>query len=171
MKKGHELIKPVLDTFPGLPERLSNLFGKGKTWWYSHGYELRKDNPLANGNLSAVDHVLKMCDQYEAAMPGAGKALAENLIAELHSRFRADYPEMTDREIRRNLNHEFFEAIDKLDESDLDSKTVLELGALEAELGDIRRVVDDTISIIRAKKRRKEIGAATREKFSTNGKH
>lgn len=170
MKKGFEIVKPVLDAFPGIPERLSYLFGKNKSWYYSHGYALRRDDPMANGSLSPIDHALRMCDEYDTAAPGAGKALAENLIAELQSRFHARCAEISDREIRRSLNQEYFEAIDKLDESDLDEKSALELGALESEFSDIRRVVDSTISIIRAKKRRKEIGQNTHEKFGANGK-
>lgn len=157
MKKGFELIKPVLEAFPGLPEKLTNLFGKGKTWWYSHGYPLKADDPLSNGNLSGIDHALRLCDQYEAAHIGAGKALSENLIAELRARFdETEYAEVSDREIRQKIFNEFFEAVRELDKNNLQDKTPLELGALESELYDIRKAIDDLISITRAEKRRKE---------------
>lgn len=156
--KGFEIVKLVLDHFPGLPEKLTNLFGKCKTWYYSHGYELKKDNPLSNGNESAVDRVLKMVDQYEAAAPGAGKMLAKLVAHELMHRFDVEEVELSDRELRRNLNAEFFEAVNELDKSNLADKTVLQLGCCESELSDIRTAVDAAISAVRAEKRRKEAG-------------
>ena len=157
--KGFEIVKPVLDRFPGLPEKMTNLFGKCKTWYYSHGYELKKDNPLSNGNESAVDRVLQMVDQYQAATPGAGKMLAKNLAHELDHRFDdEEQVKLSDRELRRNLNAEFFEAVNELDKSNLADKTVLQLGCCESELSDIRTAVDAAIAAVRAEKRRKEAG-------------
>jgi hypothetical protein len=83
MQKGHALVKRVFDKFPALPERLHRLFSNSATWYRSHGYPLKKDDPLQNGNLSAVDHLLRMADEYEAAMPGAGQFLGEQLAAEI----------------------------------------------------------------------------------------
>lgn len=160
MRKGFEIIKPVLDRFPGLPEKLNNLFGKGKTWWYSHGYASRKDDPNQNGNLSPVDHALHFIEQYKAIDSDAGKMLAENVIAELLSRFHIECAEKSDREFRQNLNEEFFEAMRQFDIADLKDQSPIELGKTESEFTDIRRVIDEFIAVVRAEKRRKEVSLA-----------
>lgn len=170
--KGHELIKPVLDKFPGLPEKLAYLFGKSAVWWRSHGYELRRDNPLANGNLSPVDHVLTFLERYRAAEFEAGKQLAENLISELRARFHAACAgDVSDREIRHDLFTEFFEAVRELDKSDLKQQSILELGKTDSELADIEAAVGRARSAVRAEKRRKEIGASVGERFGSNGRN
>ena len=154
MKKGYQIVKKIFDRFPALPVKLSNLFGKSDTWHRSHGYELKKDNPLANGNLSAVDYILRMVDEYEAAAPGAGKMLADELAAEFRVRFTPiDIAPLPDRDLRRGLNKEFFEAMDELEKSDISQKSEIELAKTDAELSQIEAKIGDARAHVRAQMR------------------
>jgi len=156
-KKGYEIIKPVLEKFHGLPVRLANLFGKSDDWYRSHGYPLRADDALSNGSLSAVDHFLRMVDEYEAARPGAGTYLGEVLAAELRARFLDHPPTCDDRQIRQSLNTEFFEALRELDKKDLQNQTELELAKTDKELSEIEKAIGDARAHVRAELRKKQI--------------
>jgi hypothetical protein len=158
VKKAYELIKPVLERFPGLPESLHRLFKKSAVWYRSHGYELRNDNPLSNGNPSALDHLFEMADQYEAAAPGAGKALLENIGVEGRVRYAPEPLSCDDRELRRSLNKEFYEALEELDKKDLSDQSPLELVRTEAELAQIETVIAYAIAHVRAEMKRKQSG-------------
>lgn len=156
--KGYTLVKKVLEKYHALPGKLSNLFGKTDTWWRSHGYELTRDNPLSNGNLSPVDHVLKMVDQYDAAERGAGKMLAEGLAEELRARFAEATETLDDRAIRRHLNKEFYEAMDELEKSDLVEKSDLELAAADGELAQIETQIGYARAHVRAEQKKRNGG-------------
>lgn len=153
MKKGYEIIKPVLDRFTGLPVRLSELFGKSAVWYRSHGYALRRDDAMANGNLSAVDHLLKFADEYEAAVPGAGFMLGELIASEFRARYnagRAEAEEVSDRQMRLGLHKEFFEAMRELETSDLAEKSEFQLLKTDKELAEIETAVADARARVRA---------------------
>ena len=157
MQKGYQIVRKVLERFNALPGKLSNLFDKSETWYRSHGYELRRDNPLANGNLSAVDQILRMADEYEAAKPGAGKMLAEELHCEMRARYGAECEAPSDRQIRRNLNKEFFEAVEELDKSDLKDKSEFELRKVDDEFAHIESAIIHARAHIRAEWRQKSV--------------
>jgi hypothetical protein len=156
VKKGHELVKTILDNFHGLPEKLHRLFKKSAVWYRSHGYELRQDNPLSNGNLSAVDHLFELADQYEAAAPGAGKMLLDLIGVEARVRYSQELENCDDRALRRSLNKEFFEAIEELDKKDLSDQSLLELARTESELAQIETVVGYAIAHVRTEIKRKQ---------------
>lgn len=156
MKKGFELIKPILDSFPGIPESLHRLFKKSAVWYRSHGYELKADNPLSNGNLSAADHLLEMADQYEAAAPGAGRQLLEAIGSEGRNRYNAVPETCDDRALRRSLNKEFFEALEELDKKDLSDQSQFELAQTESELIQIQTVIGYAIAHVRTEIKRKQ---------------
>lgn len=163
MKKGYQIVKPVLEKFRGLPERLHRLFGKSDDYYRSQGYPTRKMDAIHNGSLSAVDHLLRMADEYEAAAPGAGKLLGELLSTELSARFVPE-PDgaCDDRVLRRNLYTEFFDALNELDKKDLSDQSVIELARTESELAQVETVIGYAISNVRAEIKRK--GAKNYEK-------
>jgi len=156
MKKGFEIVRPVLEAFRGLPQRLADLFGKADDWYRSHGYDIKKNDALANGNLSAVDHFLRMADEYEAAAPGAGQMLGDTLAAELRVRYSSAPAPTDDRQIRHSLNTEFFEAMRELDKKDLSEQSELELSKTDAELSHIEKAIADARAHVRAELRKKQ---------------
>lgn len=166
-KKGFEIVKPVLEKFKGLPERLANLFGKSAVWYRSHGYALRKDDPLSNGSLSAVDHLLKMADEYEAAAPGAGRLLGELLSAELRARYGEQFCGCDERAIRLALNKEYFEALQQFDKNDLSDQSAIELAAVESEFAQIETVIADVIARVRKERRLRQASDSTKERFGS----
>jgi ADP-dependent phosphofructokinase/glucokinase len=156
MQKGHEIVKKVLDKFPALSEELHRLFKKSAVWYRSHGYPLRKDDPLQNGNLSAVDHLLRMADEYEAAMPGAGQELGEQLAAEFKARYRCRNQPCDDRAIRLNLTTEFYQAMREIDKADLSEQSELQLARTDKELSEIEKAIGDARAHVRAEWRAKQ---------------
>lgn len=148
-KEGFELVKPVHEQFRGLPARLAQLFGKSPEWHRSHGYAPQTVDPLSNGNLSPVDHFLRMADQYEAAMPGAGRQLTELVTVELSQWFTEESQPTTDRDDRRSLIKEFTEAFDALERADVSEQTLNELRVTDSELGDLACVLERARSKVR----------------------
>lgn len=155
-KKGYELVKPVLEAFRGLPRRLEELFGKSEQLHRSYGYAPRSLDPLSNGNVSPVDHFLRMCDQYEAAAPGAGKMLGSLISMELRHRYEDAAPTRDEFELVAKLHKEASEAIQALmKQRELMSRH--ELAAGVEELRELRDATDAAIGALVAEQRLRQV--------------
>lgn len=82
-----EIVHSVLDQHRGLPERLHAMNGKSAEWYRSHGRKPKTEDPIANGNVSEVEHYMRYCRKYEAGSRGAGRMLSHSVFAALESEF------------------------------------------------------------------------------------
>lgn len=82
-----EIVAHVLDQYRGLPERLHSRNGKSAEWYRSHGRRPRTEDPMANGNVSEVEHFMRYVRKYEDAAAGAGRMLSHSVYVALEAEF------------------------------------------------------------------------------------
>jgi hypothetical protein len=157
MKRPYEIIAEVFDAYRGLPVKLSRMNGKSEQWYRSHGYEPRTDNPTSNGNKSEVEGFVAQCEQYEAAMPGAGRMLIDRIHAEVNLRFtEAELTDITQKELNGELLKESFDVLDCFNKYDFKSVTTGELASFEDEVSQLRDKADEVFARLRSIKIQKQ---------------
>jgi hypothetical protein len=158
MRQAYELIHAVYDAHRGLPVELAKITGKGDTWHRSHGYEPRTENPLANGNKSAVHDYLTYVRQFEAADRGAGQllnTLVHNLLAQEFA--EKDLGSITQGEIHVEIEEETCDVRKWLAGKDLTTASRNELLGFEKECDEAVQAIMDAKSRARVIRLRSEM--------------
>jgi hypothetical protein len=145
----HDVVHAVLETFKGLPERLSAITGKSAEIYRSHGRMPKTIDPIASGNVSPVTHLMTYARLLEAAMPGAGRMLISRLFAALDTEFR-EITNKTQSEIHLHIEDESCDVRKSLARKNLDKCTPSELRTFEAECDEAIEAFQDAKSKARS---------------------
>ncbi len=135
--EGYQLVKQVQERYRGIAGKLSAITAKCEEWFASHGRESKTRNPNSSGNLSAVDHYMTYCRQYEAVETGAGEMLACRVHNSLMADFQADDPKREQCEMHSEFIIEAGDVLQWLAKHKLPDASDVQLRSFEAELGDI----------------------------------
>lgn len=151
----YEIIHKVQEANRGICTRLSERSRKSKQIYQAHAAEPFTLNAENYGKPSPADHYVDYCEEYEAAVPGAGLLLSEMIAAELRFRFTNTDMEFSQRTMRRDLVKEFSEALDALDQNDFEDADIRQMKAIQVEVQEMvnkgSQVVGHLIAIIRQK--------------------
>ncbi len=164
----YEIVSQVQQKFRGLCTRLAERNRKSKQYYQSHAVEPFTMNPESYGKPSEADRFVDFCEEYEAAMPGAGLMLSEGIAALIRSRLTKTNEEICQRSMRQDTLKEATEALIALDKCDFSEATIPQMKATIAEVQDMVNNGQITVGKLLSVTRQKEMeraATATVKKF------
>lgn len=154
----HEIVHTVLEAFRGLPAKLASITDKSASWYQSHGRTPKTDDPVANGNCSAVTHYMRFARLYETAEPGSGRMLSNRVYAALDAEFAArDLLDSSQSELHIDVIDETCDVEKWLARFDLENASRKDLLEFETECDEAIEAVLNAKSKARARIRNIEL--------------
>jgi hypothetical protein len=158
---GYEIVGLVLEKFRGLPVKLAAMNGKSAEWYRSHGRTPKTEDPIANGNVSEVEHFMRYARKYENCARGAGQMLSHRVHAALSAEFAEDaLNHVPQSEIHINALDQFQDVSKWLINFDFEHATRTQLVAFEDECNEACEEISKAKARARVHKKLLEMNGA-----------
>lgn len=157
--EAHEIVDRTMAR--GDAEKLARLTGRKADLYNSYRRAPRcPENPFGTGNYSPVHYYLGYVELFKAINPSGAVQLHHLVTAEVMDGISEQAGDASFRELSRDVLTRATEAVNQMNEKEINAAGLDELKALDEKLGRLQSAVEITRALVRTKLRQRQASYA-----------